>query len=161
MNNMVYVGYITGTHGIKGELKVKSDFEYKDRVFKKDFKIYINNEALIISSYRVHQQFDLITVNDVYDINEIYKYVNQEIYVNKEDLELASNEFLYSDLIGCEIVDDNESLGIVCDLRKSNILLLEIDYSKKYFIPLVDEYVEKVDILAKKIYTKGAKELII
>ena len=34
MNDYIYLGTITSTHGIKGELKVKSDFEFKDRCFK-------------------------------------------------------------------------------------------------------------------------------
>ncbi len=30
---MVYVGEIVNTHGIKGELRIVSDFKYKDSVF--------------------------------------------------------------------------------------------------------------------------------
>ena len=32
---MVYVGEIVNTHGIKGELRIISDFKYKDKVFFK------------------------------------------------------------------------------------------------------------------------------
>ena len=37
----VKIGKIVNTHGIKGELRIRSDFEYKDRVFKKGFILYI------------------------------------------------------------------------------------------------------------------------
>ena len=32
----VYIGKLNGAHGLKGELKFKSDFLYLDRVLKKD-----------------------------------------------------------------------------------------------------------------------------
>ena len=47
MNNYIYVGKIINTFGIKGELKVSSAFEFKDRVFIKDFNIYIGEEKYI------------------------------------------------------------------------------------------------------------------
>ena len=34
MNNKVYIGKIVSTHGIKGELRIISDFEYKDKALK-------------------------------------------------------------------------------------------------------------------------------
>ena len=37
----IYIGDIVNTHGIKGELRILSDFKYKENVFKKNFKIYI------------------------------------------------------------------------------------------------------------------------
>ena len=33
----INIGKIVNTHGIKGELRILSDFKYKDKVFKKDF----------------------------------------------------------------------------------------------------------------------------
>ena len=30
----VYIGKVVNTHGIKGELRILSDFPYKDKVFK-------------------------------------------------------------------------------------------------------------------------------
>ena len=32
----IYVGKIVNTHALKGEVRLISDFEYKERVFKKD-----------------------------------------------------------------------------------------------------------------------------
>ena len=30
----VYLGKVTATHGIKGELKIKSNFTYKEKAFR-------------------------------------------------------------------------------------------------------------------------------
>ena len=40
----IYIGKITSTHGIKGELKIKSNFEFKDKVFKVGNKLLIDNK---------------------------------------------------------------------------------------------------------------------
>ena len=42
----VYLGKITNTHGIKGEIRIISDFANKDIVFKKGFNIYIGKEKI-------------------------------------------------------------------------------------------------------------------
>ena len=37
----IYIGKIVNTHALKGEVRLISNFEFKERVFKKDFKFYI------------------------------------------------------------------------------------------------------------------------
>ena len=34
MNEMIFIGKSTSTFGIKGELKVRSDFKYLDKAYK-------------------------------------------------------------------------------------------------------------------------------
>ena len=35
----IKIGQIVNTHGIKGELRIISDFKYKDKIFVKDFNL--------------------------------------------------------------------------------------------------------------------------
>ena len=46
--DLVFIGKIVNTHGIKGELRILSEFEYKIRILKKGSKIYIDNNEYII-----------------------------------------------------------------------------------------------------------------
>ena len=39
--NYLLVGVIVNTHGIKGELRIKSDFEKKHLIFTEGFSFYI------------------------------------------------------------------------------------------------------------------------
>ena len=54
---LVRIGKIVNTHGIKGELRILSDFEFKDKVFKKGVKVYVGKKKkeFIINSYRFHK----------------------------------------------------------------------------------------------------------
>ncbi|MBQ1551268.1 MAG: hypothetical protein IIZ67_04110, partial [Bacilli bacterium] len=50
--NKVYIGKIVNTHGIKGELRIRSDFPYKDRVFLIGNNLIIDDKEYNIKSYR-------------------------------------------------------------------------------------------------------------
>ena len=43
----VLIGKIVNTHGIKGELRIKSDFLMKERVFKKGMSYYIGKDKIL------------------------------------------------------------------------------------------------------------------
>ena len=49
----VYIGKVVSTHGIKGEVKILSDFEYKDKVFKVGKKIIIDDVVYEINGKKV------------------------------------------------------------------------------------------------------------
>lgn len=163
MNNYVWVGKIVNSFGIKGEVKILSDFEYKDRVFKKDAVIYIgiNKDKEVINTHRVHKNFHLVTFNGYSNINEILKYKGCNIYVLRSDLKLKSNEYLYRDLIGYKVVD-KEIIGIILDYELTNgNVLLKVKGEKIFYIPLYSDYVVEVDQVNKNIVTNNGRNLII
>ena len=109
----VILGKYVNTHGIKGEIRIKSSFKYKERVFKIGNKIIIDNKDYYIKSYRVHKGYDMVTLNDIDDINKIPFKKNILVYIEKEEY-LNKNDYLDSDLIGfmvynnklsCEVTD--------------------------------------------------------
>ena len=40
----VYIGKVVGTHGIKGEVRILSDFQFKDKVFIVGKKLIIDDK---------------------------------------------------------------------------------------------------------------------
>ena len=164
MNNYVYIGKIVNTHGIKGELRILSDFDKKELVFKNGFNIYIGPNYIkeTINTYRVHKEYDMVTLIGYDNINEVLKYKGLNVYINRDDLNLDNNDYIMSDLLDMDIVDDNKILGKVVDFvyNKPNTLLV-VEGSTKFYIPLVDEYIIKVDKENKQIITKNVKDLII
>lgn len=155
----VYLGKIVSTHGINGELKLVSEFEYIDRVLVSGF-CYIDEIIYKITSYRKHKQYILIKLNDYSDINEVLFLVNKEIFINKEDLKLSDKEYLLSDLMGVEVRDDDIVLGKVTSILKSNICNY-VKVNDKFLIPLIDEYIKEFKKDEKVLYTINGKNLII
>lgn len=153
---MYLVGKIIGTHGIKGELKIKSDTSF-DR-FKKGNTLYFSNGEknikVIVSSHRIHKDLDLVAVNDLYDINKVLDFVGMDVYVKEHNDELKDNQIYYEDLIGSMVFDeDSNSIGVVNDIIElpKGILLEVIKDDRKHLIPYVKDFIVSFSKEEKKI----------
>ena len=113
----IVIGKYVNTHGIKGEIRIKSNFLYKDRVFKIGNEIIID-KPYIITGYRVHKEYDMVTLKGVNSINDIIGLKNSLVYIDR-DKYLDNNEYLDSDLIGFRMVNSNLDL-IITDIRYIN-----------------------------------------
>ena len=153
---LVYIGKYTNTHGLKGEIKILSDFEYKDKVFKVGNEIYIDKNKYFIATYRTHKGYDMITLDGISSINDIDYLKGSSVYI---DNEYYNFEYVYSDLIGFSVYDD-EYRGEITEIEKSKLYpMLKIKYNKEYLIPFIDKFIKKVDIENKKIYINYMKGL--
>ena len=156
MDEFVRIGRIVNTHGIKGELRLLSNFKYKDRVFVQNRKIYIGEEHQeeLITSYRHHKVFEMITLAGYDNINEVLKFINKDVYVKKNDLNLGKKEFLDEDLINLNVIFNNEEVGYVVAVKqinpKNKIIEAKIN-DKLIMVPYHDDFIKDVDLDNKKI----------
>lgn len=149
--NLIYLGKIVNTHGLKGEIRIISDFKYKEDVFKINNIVYINNNKYIIKSYRHHKIYDMITLEGVNTIEEAEELKGLEIYINKNDYKF--NGYLNEDIIGLDVYDNETYKGKIVDILNtpSNDLLV-IDGIKKHMVPNISEFVNEIDLDKKRIY---------
>ena len=159
--DLVYVGKIVGTHGIKGELRIKSDFEKKELVFKEGNKIIIDNSEHIIKSYRFHKIFDMITIDEYTNINDVLSFVGKNVYVSRDSLKLKEGEYLLSDLVGLNVVFNDTVYGIVKDYMNDKNPLLKIEFKNDYYIPINSYYIKEVDLKHNKIIVNDIEGLIL
>ena len=157
----VYIGKIVGTHGIKGELKILSDFEFKDRVFGEFIPIYIGEEKEehVFKTHRVHKTYDMITLDGYNDINEVLKFVKSKVYCNKEDLHLDKKTVLDSDLIGYNTYCRGECLGKVIEVFNSGGGNKVIK-TKEYMFPYRKELFAKFDTRHGAIHLKSLEAVV-
>lgn len=160
----VCIGKIVNTHGIKGELRILSEFEKKEKVFLNGMKLFIGKEKSleIIKTYRHHKMFDMITLEGYNNINEVLKYKNKYVYVVREELHLKENEYLLSDLLGLDIYENNKKIGKSLEIvyNKANKLLY-VESNKNFYIPIHDSYIKKVDRKNNRIDVVNTKGLIL
>lgn len=160
--NYIYIGEIVNTHGIKGELRIISDFKYKDQVFKENFKVYVGKqkEQLIIKTHRFHKIYDMLTFENINDINDAIIYKGDKLYINRSDIEI--NGYLDEDIIGCMVYELDKQIGIVDGILKSSAhdILVIKNKNKNNLVPFIDEFVIKIDIKNKKIEIKTIEGLI-
>lgn len=159
---LIKIGKIVNTHGIKGELRLLSKFPYKDKVFINNMTIYIDKkDKEIINTYRKHKNFDMITFKGYNNINEVLKYKGKNAYVNDSDIKLDNNKYLDEELIGLNVIYEDNNKGTIIDIeRYDKTVLFNIkNNDKEYLIPYNDNIIDKIDINNKRIYIKDIKGL--
>ena len=143
---MIIVGKYVNTHGIKGEIRILSDFSRKDLIFKPKFKLYINNKEFIVKSYRKHKNYDMITFEGINSINDIEYLKGNNVYIRRDDI----NEFIDEDLYKY-LISVNSKLYKIKNILMNNfqkILVLENDK----MVPYVKDFILKKDDEKKIIY---------
>ena len=159
----VLVGKLVNTHGLKGEVRILSEFKYKDRVFLPGMKIYIGRDKVCeeIVSYRHHKIFEMIMMKGYNDINQVLKYKGEYVFVNKEDIKLNLGEYLDEDIIGLTVIVDGNMKGVVKRIEKHNRneILVVKSVDKNYLIPYNFDIIENVDLEKKEMSVKNIQGL--
>lgn len=147
----IYIGKIVNTHALKGEVRLISNFEFKERIFKKDFKFYIGQAKVEekVETYRTHKQYDMVKFIGIDNINDVLKYKGSNVYINEEDLILGNDELLEEDFPNMILYNNDTLVGQVEHYRNDNGNEM-IRVNDKY-IPYNKNFITKIDKANKKI----------
>lgn len=153
------VGKIVGTHGLKGEVKIKSNSSFSSERFKPGNNITIkkNDKSINLEClrHRVHKGMDLVVFKGHEDINLIEKYRDYEVYADYDKNLLDDDEYFYGEIIGCTVkTNDNRVLGVVESLMEApryEILVVKREGKKNLLIPYIEAFVLEDNIDNKEI----------
>lgn len=151
----IYIGKVVSTHGIKGEIKIISDFDFKDKAFKMGNVLYLGNDKkeIKVNGYRRHKNYEMITLDGFNNINQVLPFMKENVYIAVDELKLDDKEYLDSSLIGLNIYNDNELLGtineIFCPSPNKKVIRFNKD-GKNYLVPYVQSFVKNIDLSNKK-----------
>ena len=149
----LYLGKIVNTHGIKGEIRILSDFKYKEQVFKKGNNIYIGKDKTkeVLNSYRVHKNYDMVTLEGINDINDVLKYKGMNVYIDRNEYKFEG--IIYEDLIGMKVFSDTKEIGVIEEVLNSSAHPI-IKLDNGVMIPFIDEFILNVDLDKKEVKVK-------
>lgn len=158
MDELLQVGIITQTHGIRGEVKV---FPTTDDVkrFKKLKETILDTGkeklTLEIESVKFFKQFVILKFKGFDNINDIEKYKNKSLYVTRENaVRLRRNEYFIADLIGLAIYDeDSQQIGTLTDVLQTganDVYIIEMTDGRELLLPAIKECVLSVDMEERK-----------
>lgn len=155
MGQFFEIGKITGTHGIKGTMRVFPTTEDPKR-FELLKEIIVENkgnkETFHIQKVAYQKQFVLLTVKEITDINVAELYKGGTILVTESQaIPLKEDEYYARDLYGLRVVtDDGEELG---ELTKIYVTGANDVYAvqktaedKELLIPAIKDCIKKVGI---------------
>lgn len=156
----IYLGRIVSTHGIKGELKLKSEFPYKEKAFKIGNEIIIEDKKYKIRTYRVHKQYDMLTLDGFSDINEVLFLLKKKVYIEKEKLKLDSDEILDEELITYQVLTSSGKKGIIKEIffASPTNKIIRVQLEREILVPLNSPLV-KINVSKKEIVIDQILEL--
>lgn len=160
MENLLQVGVISSTHGLKGEVKVfpttddPKRFDQLERVFLDTGK---EMKELEIERVAYFKKFVILKFKEYNNINDIEAYKGKSLMVSRDNaVKLEENEYFIADLIGVTVLnEDGKTLGRLTDViatGANDVYTVETDEGKEILIPAIKQCILSVDI-RKKVMT--------
>ena len=142
----VYVGKVVSTHGIKGEIRILSDFQFKEKVFAVGKELIIDDEVYVIKSYRHHKNFEMVTLNEYKDINEVLFLMKKKVYFDKEKLDLNNKEVLDDELVTYQVLTTDKKEGIIKEifLASPENKIMRVQLDREILIPLKSPMIKEI-----------------
>jgi len=154
MEDMLQVGVITQTHGVRGEVKVFPTTDDVNR-FKKLKQVILDTGKetmpLEIQSVKFFKQFVILKFKGIDNINDIEKYKRCSLYVTREHaVALEEDEYFIADMIGMEVcTEDGSIFGTLRDVIETganDVYVIENAEHGEVLVPAIKECIRSVDI---------------
>ena len=154
MEDLLKVGIISSTPGIRGEVKVFPTTDDPQR-FKKLDRVLLDNgkekRELKIQSVKFFKQFVIVKFAEINDINDVEQYKGSSLFVTrKQAVKLDKDEYFIADLIGISVIAQKEQLkGILKDVIETganDVYVIALSDGRELLLPAIKECVLSVDI---------------
>lgn len=158
MEDLLQVGVITTTHGIRGEVKVYPTtddahrFDYLESVLLDTGKELCELE---IQRVKYFKQFVILKFRDVDNINDIEPYKGKSLYVTRDfAVPLEENEYYIADLIDMDVfLEDGSLFGTLKDVMETganDVYVIHTTDKKEVLVPAIKDCVKEVDVEQNK-----------
>ena len=155
MEQLLQVGVISSTHGVRGEVKVFPTTDDPQR-FKSLKNVILDTGKeqipLEIQGVKFVKQFVILKFKGIDNINDIERYKRRSLFVTREDaVELEEDEYYIADLIGMDVITDEGEEGKLVDVIETGaneVYVVEFDKYGEVLIPAIHDCILDVDIEA-------------
>ena len=154
MEDLLQVGIITSTHGVRGEVKVYPTTDDPKR-FRRLKEVVLDTDReklnLEIEGVKFFKQFVILKFKGLDNINDIEKYRQKSLYVTRKNaVRLQRDEYFIADLIGLKVQDeDGTELGTVKDVIETganDVYEVEMADGRSLLLPAIKQCILNVDV---------------
>ena len=156
MENMLRVGVITSTHGVRGEVKVFPTTDDAKR-FKKLKTVILDTEkgqtTLEIEQVKFFKNMVILKFDGVDTMNEVEGWRQKDLLITRDQaITLQPDEYFITDLIGLLVKDDTGAeVGTVKDVLETganDVYVVALPNGKELLLPAIKDCILNVDIEA-------------
>lgn len=168
MEQLLQVGVITQTHGVRGEVKVFPTTDDPAR-FKKLKKVLLDTGKemlpLEVQGVKFSKQFVIVKFKGIDNINDIERYKRCPLLVERQDaVKLEENEYFIADMLGIDVVtEDGEVFGVLKDVIETganDVYVIDSREHGEVLVPAIRECILEVDVEARKMTVRLMDGLI-
>ena len=154
MEQLLQVGVISSTHGVRGEVKVFPTTDDLKR-FKKLKKVIMatgkEQLPLEVEQVKFFKQFAILKFKGIDNINDIEKYKGKSLLVDRENaVRLRKDEYFIADMIGMKVfTEDEKEFGILKDVIETganDVYAIETEEYGEVLVPAIKQCILDVDI---------------
>ena len=153
MEDMLRVGVITSTHGVRGEGKVFPTTDDPKRFNElKEVILDTGKEQipLEIEQVKYFKNMVILKFKGYDNINDIEKYKSKDLLITRDHaVELGPDEYFITDLIGLQVLtEDGEALGGLKDVLETganDVYVVEMKNGRELLIPAIKDCILDVD----------------
>ncbi|AJE04176.1 ribosome maturation factor RimM [Geobacter pickeringii] len=153
---LLLLGKIVGTHGIRGQLKVVPFSGEHETILSLKTVMLKGMDGRMdefeVAAASPHRNVVLLTLKPYTDINEVLRLVGRELYARRDQFPaLAEGEYYWCDLVGLAVrCEDGTDLGRVAEIISTggNDVYVVRGAGREYLIPAVEEIVTAIDLAA-------------
>ena len=156
-DDFVVLGRVSGTHGIRGELKVQSFSDDAATLQQADTVLLripgAAVEPFAVAGVRSSGKKILLSLKGFDSINRVQHLLGREVCVQRDQLpSLDEGEYYWHDLFGMSVVTTaGEPLGVVKDIfaTGSNDVYVVRQGRREYMIPALEDVIVKIDLVQR------------
>lgn len=154
MEDLLKVGAITTTHGVRGEVKVYPTTDTPERFLELDYVMLDTGrelKRLDIKNVRFFKNLVIVKFDGIDNINDIEKYKGCSLWIPREDAaELGEDEYYIADLIGLKVIlEDGTEFGTLKDVMETganDVYVIDSIEHGEVLIPAIKECIIDVDL---------------
>lgn len=166
--DMLQVGVITSTHGIRGEVKVFPTTDDNNRFKKlKDCFIEYKNEMIPVKANgcKFFKNMVILHFDGINDINDVEKYKQCKLFVDRQHaVPLQKDEYYMTDLIDITVVTETDrTLGVLKEIiptGANDVYVVVDEEGKEILLPAIKECILSVDLEKGIMQVKLMKGLV-
>lgn len=164
------VGFITGVHGLRGELKVEVHTDFPER-FSPGNHLALGEKLLSVSieASRMHKGHVLLTLSGIKNRNQAEELRNLWLFIEEDSAaELEDDTYWIHDIIGLTVLDeDHQSIGTVTDViatGANDVYAIQpagtINRGRELLVPAIEDVVRRVDLEKRQLIIRLQPGLI-
>ena len=159
MSDLVLIGRIARTHGVRGDVLVNPETDFPEERFVEGRVLQLEmagrSEPITIETVRFHQGRPLVGFAGVETMDAAEAIVGAELKVPEAELPpLPDGTYYRHDLVGCEVrTKDGQVVGKVTDVEGSleRSRLVVARKGGELLVPMVETICVEVDPVGKRI----------